>query len=212
MSYSNLIRLGGLAAMVGGALFLVGSFVYLVRHTFLYYLGFLAVALLLVSVGVVGFHAMQRHSYVRSMGRAGFWSVVVGSLMVVLGGAVFFTLGEAGDFLQATPPLVWVVLGLSGLVVGFVGLVVGYPLYGVATLQAKVLPRWCGVAFVAALPAGLALSVLWILLAFVASYEPFLSFSGVSTFMVFGLAWLALGYALWARREAPTVHQSRRVR
>src|SRR5918994_1728351 len=176
MSYSNLIRLGGLAAMVGGALFLVGSFVYLVRHTFLYYLGFLAVALLLVSVGMVGFHAMQRHSYVRSMGRAGFWSVVVGSLMVVLGGAVFFTLGEAGDFLQA-----------------------------------KVLPRWCGVAFVAALPAGLALSALWILLAFVASYEPFLSFSGVSTFMVFGLAWLALGYALWARREAPTVQQSRRV-
>ena len=190
----------------------VGSFVYLGGHAFLYYLGFLAVALLLVTVGMVGFHAMHRQSYVRSMGRAGFWSVVVGSLMVVLGGAVFFTLGKAGDYLQATPPLVWMALGLAGLVVGFLGLVVGHPLYGVATLQAKVLPRWCGVAFIAAIPGGLAFSLLWILLAFVASYEPFLSFSGVSTFMVFGLAWLALGYALWVRREAPSVQQSRRVR
>jgi hypothetical protein len=213
MSYLSLIRLGGLAAMVGGALFLVSSFVYLVSHAFLYYLAFLGVALLLATVGMVGFHVMQRHSYV-SMGRAGFWSVVVGSLVVVTGGAIFFTLGKAGDFLQASPPplLVWVVLGLLGLVVGFVSLVVGYPLYGVATLHARVLPRWCGVAFIAAIPAGIALSVLWIVLAWVASYEPFLSFSGVSTFMVLGLAWLALGYALWARREAPAVRQPRRVR
>ena len=211
MSYSNLIRFGGLAAMVGGAMFLVGSFVYLVRQLFLYYLALLAVALLLVTVGMVGFHLMQRHSYVR-MGSTGFWSVVVGALMVVLGGAVFFTLGKAGDFLQATPSLVWVVLGLLGLVVGLVSLVVGYPVYGVATLQARVLPRWCGVAFIAALPAGLALSALWIVLAFVTSYEPFLSFSGVSTFVVLGLAWLALGYALWVRREAPEVRRPRRVR
>lgn len=154
ISYSKLIRSSGLVSMVGGALFLVGSFVYLVRQPFLSYLGLLAVALVLVSVGMVGFHFLQRHSYVR-LGRAGFWSVVVGPLMVVLGGAVFFTLGEAGDYLQATPPLVWVVLGLLGLVVGLVSLVVGYPLYGVATLQARVLPRWCGVAFIAAIPAGL---------------------------------------------------------
>jgi hypothetical protein len=132
--------------MGGGALFLVGSFVYLVREPFLYYLGFLAVALLLVTVGMVGFHVMQRHGYA-GMGSAGFWSVVAGSLMVVSGGAVFFTLGKSGDFLQVTPPLVWVVSGLSGLVVGLVSLAVGYPLYGVATLQARVLPRWCGVAF-----------------------------------------------------------------
>ena len=39
MSASNLIRLGGLAAMVGGVLFLAGSLVLLVGHPFLYLLG-----------------------------------------------------------------------------------------------------------------------------------------------------------------------------
>jgi hypothetical protein len=154
------------------------------------------VALLLVPVGMVGFHVLQRHSYGREA-HFGFWLVVVGSLVVLLGGVVFFTLGKAGDFLQATPPLVWVALGLLGLVVGLVSMVVEFALYGVATLQAKVLPRWCGVAFIAALPVALALSVS-------------LHFS--SMFLVFGLAWLALGHALWALPFAPTVQQPWRVR
>jgi hypothetical protein len=101
------------------------------------------VALLLVPVGMVGFHVLQRHSYGREA-LFGLWLVVVGSLVVVLGGVVFFTLGEAGDVLQATPPLVWVALGPLGLVVGLVSMVVGFALYGVAALRARVLPRWCG--------------------------------------------------------------------
>jgi hypothetical protein len=205
------MRLGGLAAMVGGVLFLAGPFVLLAGHSLLYLLGlpdrdYLAlyipsgvsvmVAFLLVPVGMVGFHILQRHSYGRAA-LIGFWLVVVGSLVVVLGGVVFFTLGEAGDFLQATPPLVWVVLGLLGLVVGLVSLVVGFGLYGVATLEAKVLPRWCGVAFIVALPVALGMSI---------------SLHFASMFLVFGLAWLALGYALWTRRGASAVQQPQRVR
>lgn len=211
MSASNLIRLGALAAMVGGVLFLAGSFVFLAGHPFLYLLGLpvrdypvllilygvsSVVALLLVPVGMVGFHVLQRHSYGREA-LFGFWLVVEGSLVMVLGGVVFATLGKWGDVLQASPPLVWVALGLLGLAVGLVSMVVGFALYGVVTLQAKVLPRWCGVAFIAALPVALALSV---------------SLYFASMFIVFGLAWLALGYALWVRREAPPVQQPRRVR
>jgi hypothetical protein len=123
----------------------------------------LVVALLLVPVGMVGFHALQRHSYGRK-GCVGFSLVVVGSLVVLLGGVVFFTLGESGDFLQASPSFVWVGLGLLGLVGGLVSMVVGFVLYGVATLRARVLPRWCGVAFIAALPIALASSILCIVL------------------------------------------------
>ena len=100
--------------------------------------------------------------------------VVIASLLVAVGVADYFVWG---DFLQDAPP-VWLGWELLGLVVGFV-------LYGAATLRAKVLPRWCGVAFIAAVPVALALS------------GP-LSFA--SMFGVFGLAWLALGYALWSQR------------
>ncbi len=90
--------------------------------------------------------------------------------------------------MQQLPP-VWLGLGLLGLVVGFV-------FYGIATLQARVLPRWCGVTFIVVLPiAALALSVRLPL---------------AQTSIVFGLAWLALGYALWARREASADQQPRR--
>jgi hypothetical protein len=122
---------------------------------------------------------------------------------MVLGGVVFFTLGEAGDFLQATPPLVWVASGLLGLVVGLVSMVVGFALYGVATLQARVLPRWCGVAFIVAVPGALASSIA---LALIIPESVF-----TSIFIMFGILWLALGYALWVRREAPAVQQPRRV-
>jgi hypothetical protein len=200
--------------MVSGVLFLAGPFFFNLhflpslsdRDQPVLYVLFgvsLVAALLLVPVGMVGFHALQRHTYGR-IGGASFWLVVVGSLLVVLGGVVFFTLGQAGDFLQASPPLVWVALGLLGMVGGIVSMVVGFALYGVATLQARVLPRWCGVAFIVALPGASASSIAlaWIIPASVFT----------SMFIMFGIAWLALGYALWARREAPPVQQPRRVR
>jgi hypothetical protein len=194
MRHASLIRRGGIAAMVSGVLFV--SFFVLgyglagFMHPFFYWveealLVSIVVALLLVPLGMVGFHALQRHSYGR-LGLAGFWLVVVASLVVAFGVADYFIWG---DFLQEMPP-VWLGWGLLGLVVGLV-------LYGVATLQAKVLPRWCGVAFIAALPVALA------------SSGP-LPFS--SMFGVFGLAWLVLGYVLWSRRGAPAEQQPSRVR
>ena len=134
MSPSNLIRSGAIAAMMGSVLLLTASFVFLVGPPFLYSLGLpvrdypaiqylqvssLVVALLLVPVGMVGFNVLQRPS--SSYGREahfGFWLVILGSLGMVWGGVVFVTLGQWGDFLQATPPLGWVVLGLLGLMGG----------------------------------------------------------------------------------------------
>jgi hypothetical protein len=76
MKRTSLIRLGGLAAMVGGVLFVEGSSVDLAGYLLAFYYPMLynvalVVALLLVPVGMVGFHALQRHSYGRK-GCAGF--------------------------------------------------------------------------------------------------------------------------------------------
>ena len=144
----------------------------------------IVVALLLVPVAMIGFHILQRQHYGR-IGVAGFWLVIVACLVVAWGAADFFVFG---DMLQdaAPPTLTW----------GTMGLLVGFALYGIATVQARVLPRWCGVAFIVALPTAIALSG---------------SLSFAFLFVVFGLIWLVLGYMLW-RRSGRVSEEASRVR
>jgi hypothetical protein len=188
MSSSTLIRLGGLAAIMGGVLFVAAP---LFGRYFPQTMqgipmeAFLVVALLLVPIGMVGFHALQRHNY-RRMGHTGFWMVVAGPLAVALGAASYLWWGSVFG-----SSLLWLAMPVGPLV-----LVVGFVLYGIATLQAGVLSRWCGVVFIAAVPVALASSI---------------AESFASVFMVFGLAWIALGYALCAQRGGRT-GQSVRVR
>ena len=74
MNRTSLIRLGGLAAMAGGVLFLafplLGYGLAGFMHPFFYrveeaLVSLMVVALALVPVGMVGFHAFQRQSYGR---------------------------------------------------------------------------------------------------------------------------------------------------
>ena len=73
--------------------------------------------------------------------------------------------------------------------IGFLVLMVGLVLYGAATLQARVLPRWCGIGFMIFGPIAF---VPW-------EYSVVLA----------GLVVLALGYALWSRRGTATEQPSR---
>lgn len=179
MAESDLVRWGGLAAMGAGLLAIVYGL-----------LGFAAgkgdepgaldilviLAMILEVVGLVGFHALQGRNYGR-IGRAGLYttiaSIVVFELLLVaslLGGDV----------------------GLDWLVgVGVLGLLVGLALYGAATLQARVLPRWCGILFIIFLPVGILLGDL----------QPIWG----------GLAWLALGYALWSQSSGAAGEEPSRV-
>ncbi len=68
-------------------------------------------ALLLMLVGLVGFHVMQKENYGR-IGRAGFYTVIVGSLVHVLGSMVILA-GSMALYLL-------VVLGNIAALVGFV--------------------------------------------------------------------------------------------
>jgi hypothetical protein len=147
---------------------------------------FLVVALLLVPVGMVGFHALQGRSYGR-LGRAGFWMALAGPLAVALGAASYLFFGNVFG-----TSLLWLAGPLGPLL-----LLAGFVLYGVATLQARVLPRWCGVAFIAAMPVALVSSIAGPL---------------ALVFVVFGLAWTALGYVLWSARRGGRTEQPARVR
>ncbi|MCA1738382.1 MAG: hypothetical protein LC740_06000, partial [Actinobacteria bacterium] len=84
-------------------------------------------------------------------------------------------------------------VGLDWLVaVGVLGMLVGLVLYGAATLQARVLPRWCGILFIILLPVRILFG----------GFQPIWG----------GLVWLALGYALWMQRRGMAAEQPARVR
>ena len=110
-----------------------------------------------------------------------------------LGWAAFYTLVAAyvaqilGIAVLLVDQTVWWLLWI-----GAVGALVGYVLYGTVTTRVGVLPRWCGEAFIVAYSVGIVLP----------------GYGGI----LFGLIWLALGYALWSRRNTVTGQQPPRVR
>ena len=176
MNSSSLIRWGGLAAMLGGLVFLMDTALALTvadPSEDLWLDGLFAAGILLVVAGLVGFHELQKGSYGR-IGRAGFYTVVTASLIQ--------TTGLVG-FLLGSTAMEWLIL------VGGLGSLVGFALYGVATLRAGVLPSWCGVALIVALPAAMPL--------------------GEYANVLFGIVWLALGYTLWSQRDVSTGQPSR---
>jgi hypothetical protein len=156
MSSSDLIRWSGLAAILAGV-GLISDILFKVALPDL-------LAALLMVVGLLGLHTVQKDDY-GWIGRVGFWTVVVGSLGQVLGVTVFW-LGSAALIWLASP-------------VGFVAVPIGLMLYGIATLQARALPRWCGLGLIIIPPITLVLGD---------NYGSAL----------LGLLWLALGYVLWS--------------
>jgi hypothetical protein len=90
-------------------------------------------------------------------------------------------------------------VGLGWLAaVGVLGLLVGLALYGAATLQARVLPRWCGILFIILMPGTILFGAL---------------LSGAYSIIWSGLVWVALGYALWSQiSSGAAAEQPSRVR
>ena len=125
--------------------------------------------MILEVVGLLGFHALQGSNYGR-IGRAGLYTTI--------GAIVLFELLLVARLLGGEVGLGWLAA------VGVLGLLVGLALYGAATLQARVLPRWCGILFIILMPVGILLGGL----------QPIWG----------GLAWLALGYALWSQISSGT--------
>jgi hypothetical protein len=93
----------------------------------------------------------------------------------------------AGVYLAGSSALSWISYPW-----GTIGMLVGFVVYGFATLRARVLPRWYGLALIVSVPVSLPL----------ATYGTAL----------FGVILVVLGYALWTRKGTTTEQQSLRVR
>ena len=190
MSSSDLIRWGGLAALVAGAAWIVEGLLTLVvpeqepevfvsPYFYLFNVVFV-IAFIGTLGGLIGLHARQAPSYGR-IGKAGFVAALIGVALMLV--TTVINIAAAGG-----------PIGVAGVIFGMALLVtlVGFVLYGAATLQAKVLPRWGGVALIIVLPVSLV----------------FGEYGGNA---LFGLMWLAFGYVLWSQRDT-TSEQPSRVR
>src|SRR5215217_3703375 len=184
MTSSNIIHWGGIAAMLGGVFWVVWSLLGRVSFEAAgspFADGLLLLAALLTLGGLVGLHALQGGNYGR-IGRAGFYTAAVGLLVQAL--AALFLMGS--DVWEIT--LQWLVAPVGSLII-----LVGLVLYGAATLQAKVLARWCGLGLIVVPP--------------IAFYMHSRIFYG--SLALFGVLWVALGYVLWLRSGTPTEQPSR---
>ena len=73
------------------------------------------------------------------------------------------------------------------MVVGVLGTLVGLVLYGAATLQARVLSRWCGILLILLMPGTILFGALM---------------PGNYSIIWNGLVWVALRYALWSHSSS----------
>jgi hypothetical protein len=183
MSYSNLIRFGGLAAMVGGVLYAgVGLLVGRLAEELVYIgnigYGFIVVSLPLGAMAaIVALYALHRERY----GRAGLVLCFTAFLGLALA-TVALTLGVIATYpISAFPDSAWIFswLLLLGLLVATVGLV----LLGALSVAWQIMPPWCGVALMAGSPLGVLFTMI-----------PSEALAGGS---LIGRAFQALGGLLW---------------
>jgi hypothetical protein len=168
--------------MLGGAAFIVDVLLDLAWPLEAWTDAAFLVAILMSVVGLAGFHTLQK-STCGLIGGVGFWTVVVASAgqMVNL----------IGLHLADHPGLGWMAyLGWLDYPVGELAMLVGFVLYGAATLQGRVLSRWCGVLLIVVYPVTVALG---------ATYG----------YLWSALVWVALGYVLWSQRNTLVGHRSR---
>jgi hypothetical protein len=193
MSSSDLTRLGGLAAVLGGLLvILVLIPIHIMNQNSVWVNVTWIPTLVLLAGGVIGLRTRQE----RGLG----WLGNTGFLLAVIG-TVLFTVISLGNvlykgLLQTTPPEL--VQAVEGVVVLL--MIAGTLLLGTATTKAGVLPRWSGLALIIG-------SMSPLILGFIGPENVRLQEAGV---LLFGVGWTVVGFAL-GLGKGETVEQPWRV-
>jgi hypothetical protein len=199
MKRTGLIRLGGLAAMVGGITATTLGLLYVLQARGVtlgsidrglqkgnYETPVLTILLLGVLAAIAALHILQRGRY----GRQGALAYVVAFV-----GLVLIPMGWLMPLIAVAAPLV--IVGILAASVGIVGL-------GIVTIKAGVLPRWCGAAVVAGSPPFVVIEFAFVSLLVAASILP-----GEVAWALAGVPWVLVGYALLRARARLPERQAR---
>ncbi len=193
---SNLIRWGGVAAMLGGILWIVSAIITASKPRGCIGLEcdvsamrdssdvtpLLLLALLLTAVGLAGVAIRARNTgRFGRLAKAGVALYIVGFALFVL-----------GMILTAISEVFWVLMLPAGL-----ALLVGLVLTGIAVFRTGVLPRWVAVLLIIGALAMLGFND---------------QTAEVLMAIPFGVAWLAVGYTLWSGMGQLTEQPTARVR
>jgi hypothetical protein len=187
MKRTGLIRLGGLAAMVGGVASATLGLLYALQARGVtldstekalqkgHYETPVSTMLLVGVLAAIGaLQAIQRERYSRQGALAA---------MVAFVGLLLIPVGWLMPFIAVAAPLV--IMGVLAASVGIVGL-------GIVTIKAGVLPRWCGAAVIAGSPPFVGLEFVFSSLLVAAAILP-----GEIAWALAGVPWVLVGYAIF---------------
>ena len=196
MTPADLMRGGGLAAVVSAVLSVMGDLLRLfvevesseTAATTPYALVFLLYLLgaVLLLLGLVGLYASQSEA-AGVLGLVGFLAAFLGTALLV--GVLWFELFITPSLATRAPALAEAELGLAGFILVFLLGVVGWLLFGAATLRARVYSRWAAVL---------------LMVGGVVTFVP-IPLAGI----VFSVAIAWLGFILFTGRSAPSEQSSR---
>ena len=201
MASAKLIRWSGLAAMLGGLLLMVlGALAHMAESTKVLglteaaYSRMNTASLLLLAAGLAGLYARQAGRFGR-LGVAGFVLAFIGLALMVLGNVIESWIS---DLIFADVPLGEFKPGAHAgwgiFLIGLCVLAVGLVLVGIATIQAKVLPRWSRVL---PLVSGVLLASGFLVALTIGEW-------GFGVIVLSLGPWMLLGYVLWSdQAEAP---------
>lgn len=197
MNSLNTIRAGAVAAILAGV-FIVGHGIltmfdrnptdlnsladYLMEVIF----GAGYVALLVAFVALLRLRTFEGVQSYGRLGRVGVYTALLGSAFIIVKTSLIVAVGVAFGA-KAVMDVLVIIFGLY--IVGSSLVMLGPVLLGIATLRARVLPRWFGLALVIV---PLALLIIPVISMTLAGYGPYVE----------GPFWIAIGYGLWSYGRA----------